>query len=178
MTAPIGARPGSCFPAIFAYVWHAGLHASLVQASLEAAEFEMRAQIVWAKNQMTIGRGNYHWQHEPCWYAVRTGTKGNWQGGRKQTTVWEIPGARRPARARHAEAGRLHAAPDREQLTAGRSGLRPIPRLGHDADRRDHRRPRSISDGNRPALRRPRDQALAGIHEGRRATAGLEPHVR
>ena len=36
-----------------------------------------------------IGRGDYHWQHEPCWYAVRT--KGNWTGDRKQTTLWTIP---------------------------------------------------------------------------------------
>jgi P27 family predicted phage terminase small subunit len=36
-----------------------------------------------------IGRGDYHWQHEPCWYAVRQ--KGNWTGDRKQTTLWTIP---------------------------------------------------------------------------------------
>ena len=36
-----------------------------------------------------IGRGDYHWQHEPCWYAVRT--KGHWTGDRKQTTLWTIP---------------------------------------------------------------------------------------
>ena len=35
-----------------------------------------------------IGRGDYHWQHEPCWYAVRS--KGNWTGDRKQTTLWAI----------------------------------------------------------------------------------------
>ena len=27
--------------------------------------------------------------HEPCWYAVRKGARASWQGGRKQTTVWE-----------------------------------------------------------------------------------------
>lgn len=26
-----------------------------------------------------------------CWYAVRKGAKGDWRGGRKQTTVWQIP---------------------------------------------------------------------------------------
>jgi len=36
-----------------------------------------------------MGRGHYHWQHEPAWYAVR-GT-GHWSGGRNQTTLWEIP---------------------------------------------------------------------------------------
>ncbi len=37
----------------------------------------------------SAGRGDYHWQHEPCWYAVRT--KGHWTGDRKQTTLWTIP---------------------------------------------------------------------------------------
>ena len=37
-----------------------------------------------------IGRGDYHWQHEPCWYAVRKGKRGHWAGDRKQTSVWAI----------------------------------------------------------------------------------------
>ena len=40
---------------------------------------------------MVISRGAYHWQHEPCWYAVRKGCSAAWVGGRKETTVWEIP---------------------------------------------------------------------------------------
>lgn len=74
-----------------AYVWHAGRHASVVQQSLEAAGFDIRCQIIWAKQQFAIGRGDYHWQHEPCWYAVRKGATGHWAGDRKQTTLWEIP---------------------------------------------------------------------------------------
>ena len=50
----------------------------------------MRAQIIWAKQVFAIGRGHYHFQHEPCWYAVRKGRKGHWNGDRKQTTLWEI----------------------------------------------------------------------------------------
>ena len=38
-----------------------------------------------------MGRGDYHWKHETCWYAVREGKASHWQGDRKQTTVWEIP---------------------------------------------------------------------------------------
>jgi DNA modification methylase len=37
-----------------------------------------------------LGRGDYHWQHEPCFYAVRKGASGNWQGARDQTTLWTI----------------------------------------------------------------------------------------
>lgn len=78
------------FPGEVAYVWHAGRRASEVQASLEAADFEIRCQIIWAKSRFAIGRGHYHWQHEPCWYAVRKGNTGHWSGDRSQTTLWNI----------------------------------------------------------------------------------------
>ena len=73
-----------------AYVWHGALHGDVVGGDLTACGFELRAQIVWAKPHFTLGRGHYHWRHETCWYAVREGKPGHWQGGRKQTTVWEI----------------------------------------------------------------------------------------
>ena len=71
-----------------AYVWHGALHAAEVAQSLTAAGFQIRSQIIWAKQQLVIGRGDYHWKHEPCWYAVRR--KGHWNGDRQQTTLWEI----------------------------------------------------------------------------------------
>ena len=77
------------FPGDAAYVWHGALHAGTVAESLAACGFEIRAQIVWAKERLVMSRGHYHWQHEPCWYAVRG--KGHWSGGRKQTTLWSIP---------------------------------------------------------------------------------------
>lgn len=61
-----------------------------MQASLEAAGFAIRCQIVWAKPRFAISRGHYHWQHEPCWYAVRKGANGHWSGDRSQTTLWNI----------------------------------------------------------------------------------------
>ena len=33
---------------------------------------------------------DYHWQHEPCWYAVRKGAAGHYAGGRGQSTLWQI----------------------------------------------------------------------------------------
>lgn len=78
-------------PAKVAYVWHAGRFASTVQDSLEACGFEIRSQIIWHKTRFAISRGHYHWQHEPCWYAVKKGNDASWLGDRKQTTIWEIP---------------------------------------------------------------------------------------
>ncbi|KKK77789.1 hypothetical protein LCGC14_2850040, partial [marine sediment metagenome] len=73
-----------------AYVWHAPTKADVVADSLRQAGMDIRSQIIWAKNNIVIGRGHYHPKHEPCWYAVRQGKKGHWSGGRKQSTVWDI----------------------------------------------------------------------------------------
>lgn len=83
------------FPGDVAYVWHAGNMAHVVAESLMACDLHIRAQIIWAKSQLVIGSGDYHPQHEPCWYAVRKGRKGHYDGGRKQTTLWQIDKPRR-----------------------------------------------------------------------------------
>jgi DNA modification methylase len=87
------------FPGNIAYVWHGALHAVTVAESLTRQGFAIRAQIIWAKERLVIGRGDYHWQHEPCWYAVRT--KGNWRGDRKQTTLWTIPSGGQDSETAH-----------------------------------------------------------------------------
>ena len=78
------------FPGDVAYVWHAGLYAGVVGDSLAACDLMLRSQIIWDKGQLVLSRGDYHWEHEPCWYAVKKGAKGHWAGDRKQTTVWHI----------------------------------------------------------------------------------------
>jgi hypothetical protein len=55
------------FPGRIAYVWHGALHATTVARSLEENGFAIRSQIIWVKERLVIGRGDYHWQHEPCW---------------------------------------------------------------------------------------------------------------
>lgn len=78
------------FPGDIAYVWHAALKGPIVQASLERTRFAVRAQIIWAKDRLVLSRGDYHWQHEPCFYGVREGKKGQRSRDRRQTTVWRI----------------------------------------------------------------------------------------
>jgi DNA modification methylase len=89
------------FPGDVAYVWHGALHAGEVAASLMAAGFNVRSQIIWAKDRLVLSRGDYHWQHEPCWYAVRKSGKGHWAGDRKQTTLWAISGKDQDAATVH-----------------------------------------------------------------------------
>ena len=78
-------------PSDVLYVWHSGIHAVEVGAGIEASGFRIRSQIIWAKPALVMGRGSYHWQHEPCFYAVREGATAGWIGDRKQSTLWEVP---------------------------------------------------------------------------------------
>jgi len=75
-----------------AYIWSADRSGNLIRsgAALESAGFNVRALIIWRKQHFAIGQGNYHYQHEPCWYAVRNGKKAHWRGDRTQSTVWDI----------------------------------------------------------------------------------------
>lgn len=72
------------------YCWHAGKYSAQVSDSLTRGEYEIVSQIIWGKQHFVLSRGDYHWQHEPCWYAVKKGAKHNWQGARDQATLWEI----------------------------------------------------------------------------------------
>ncbi|MFS0738205.1 DNA methyltransferase [Sphingomonas sp. 1P06PA] len=89
------------FPGDVAYVWHGALHTGIVADSLAASGFEIRSQIIWSKERLVLSRGHYHWQHEPCWYAVRKGGSGAWTGDRKQTTVWAVSSKAQDAQTVH-----------------------------------------------------------------------------
>ena len=77
-------------PSAVVYTWAASLYTGQTFVVLEAIGFEIRAQLIWRKQAISISRGHYHWQHEPCWYAVRKGQTAKWIGGRKQSTIWDI----------------------------------------------------------------------------------------
>jgi DNA modification methylase len=80
----------SLSPSKIAYVFHADKFSNVVQDSLERCDFVISNQIIWAKNNFAISRGNYHWKHEPCWYACKKGSTRQWIGDHSQTTLWEI----------------------------------------------------------------------------------------
>ena len=71
-----------------------------------------------------------HWQHEPCWYAVRRGRTGHWMGDRKQSTLWSLShnkndtghGTQKPVEAM------------RRQCKSRSSGLRALLRLRDQPD--------------------------------------------
>lgn len=78
------------FPGDVAYIWHASKFSSKVEQSLEKENFTLVNHIIWIKSNFAISRGDYHFQHEPCLYMVRKGKTHNWQGSRKESTVWDI----------------------------------------------------------------------------------------
>jgi DNA modification methylase len=91
------------FPGDVIYVWHAAMQSGPVQESIAAAGFLPRSQIIWKKSHFAIGRGDYHWMHEACWYAVRKGKPSGWAGDRKQTTIWEIDAPQVAKKPKHAD---------------------------------------------------------------------------
>jgi DNA modification methylase len=118
-------------PAKVAYVWHGGKHAGEVSDSLTKCDFEIRSQIIWVKPSLTFSRGDYHWQHEPCWYAVKKGSKGNWAGDRKQTTTWHIAGINPAGRSQ-----------DKNDVVVGHGTQKPVECMSraianHDGDVHD-----------------------------------------
>ncbi len=80
----------SLFTGNVAYIWHAGKYTHVVAQNVIDCDFDIISQIIWVKNNFALSRGDYHWQHEPCIYAVKKGAKHNWQGARDQSTTWEI----------------------------------------------------------------------------------------
>jgi site-specific DNA-methyltransferase (adenine-specific) len=70
------------------YVWHASnTSADFYQALLQAGK-KPSAQIIWVKNIMAGGFGDYRGKHEPCIYC--SGGKNAWHGGRDQHTIWNV----------------------------------------------------------------------------------------
>jgi DNA modification methylase len=51
------------------YICHPSLWQREFQNAMETAGFEIRCQIIWAKNTFAWGFGRYNFQHEPIFYA-------------------------------------------------------------------------------------------------------------
>lgn len=74
-----------------AYCWHASAHTIEVGLGLRRIGFDLRQMIVWRKPTFVLSRTHYHYQSEPCWYAVRRGETAKWIGSRDQSNVWDAP---------------------------------------------------------------------------------------
>ena len=74
------------------YLWHPMLTQGtfFAAAAAAAADILIHRQIIWCKPSLVFGRGDYHWQHELCFYGWRRGNKPPFYGPRNQTTLWKI----------------------------------------------------------------------------------------
>jgi DNA modification methylase len=78
------AKPGASL-----YVCHSSSWQREFQNALESAGFEIRCQIIWAKNTFAWGFGRYKFQHEPLFYSHLAGQKDLWYGDKTQSALWQ-----------------------------------------------------------------------------------------
>jgi DNA modification methylase len=71
------------------YVCHSSSWQREFQDALEQSGFEIRCQIIWAKNTFAWGFERYKFQHEPIYYTHVAGQTDNWYGDLSQSTLWQ-----------------------------------------------------------------------------------------
>jgi DNA modification methylase len=76
-------------PGASMYLCHSSSWQREFQNALEVAGFEVRCQIIWAKNTFAWGFGRYKFQHEPMFYCHVAGEKDPWYGDKTQSTLWQ-----------------------------------------------------------------------------------------
>ena len=75
-------------PGASMYVCHSSSWQREFENALETAGFDVRCQLIWAKNTFAWGFGRYKFQHEPIFYAHVTDQKDPWYGDKTQSTLW------------------------------------------------------------------------------------------
>lgn len=78
-------KPGATF-----YIWYADTESYNFRGAAKDIGWQVRENLIWAKNTMVLGRQDYQWKHEPCLYGWKDGAAHNWYSDRKQTTVLEF----------------------------------------------------------------------------------------
>lgn len=77
-------RPGGAF-----YIWHASRTAREFENALNINGLTVREQLMWVKNTFTLGRQDYQWIHEPCWYGWKDGAGHYFIDDRSQSTAFD-----------------------------------------------------------------------------------------
>jgi len=124
----------ACIPHLNAdcawYLWHPMLTQGYFAAAAAAAAADLiiHRQIIWVKEQFIFGRGDYHWQHELCFYGWRQGNRPGFHGERNQSTVWSIPWGEKRSAVGHptAKPVELFEIPLSNHTVAGAVALDPF----------------------------------------------------
>lgn len=72
------------------YIWHASSTRRDFEDAMTAAGLIEKQYLIWAKNGISLGRADYQWAHEPCFYACKEGHEPHFYGDRAQHTVWRV----------------------------------------------------------------------------------------
>ncbi len=72
------------------YVFHADGEGANFRIGFKQAGFKFAQCLIWVKNQFTMGRQDYQWQHEPILYGWKPGSAHTWLSDRKQCTIWNF----------------------------------------------------------------------------------------
>lgn len=71
------------------YIWHSSREQSNFEKALNNAGLEVRQQLIWNKNALIMGRQDYQWKHEPCFYGWKEGAAHYFVDNRTFTTIIE-----------------------------------------------------------------------------------------
>lgn len=75
------------------YIWHASTTRREFEDAMRDTGIAEKQYIIWIKDSFVLGHADYHWQHEPCFYAEKYGSKAKFYATRKETTAWQIQSA-------------------------------------------------------------------------------------
>ena len=77
-------REGGAF-----YIFHASSTAYSFETAMRMNGMQQRQQLIWVKNTMVLGRQDYQWKHEPCFYGWIEGAGHYFIDDRTQTTIYD-----------------------------------------------------------------------------------------
>jgi DNA modification methylase len=72
------------------YVAHADTEGLAFRTAIERVGWKLASCLIWRKDSLVLGRGHYHWIHEPILYGWKPGASHRSVADRTQTTVWEV----------------------------------------------------------------------------------------
>src|SRR3990167_3783855 len=70
------------------YIWHSTETRNDYLFAMKTVVLIEKQSLIWVKNHLTLGRSDYQWLHEECFYASKDGHKPIFYGDRAQSTVW------------------------------------------------------------------------------------------
>ena len=67
------------------YIWFATKNHLEFEEAINSAGLRVKQELIWDKG-MVLGRSDYQWAYEPCFYGTHEGENCTWYGDRKQKT--------------------------------------------------------------------------------------------